>query len=92
MACLHLIGSEAGLAACLSVSGDGDALVLLGDGCYAACRVGQQEGRASLRWFALDDDLVARGLAARLQPRVARIDHGALVELVVEYPRSVSWC
>jgi len=91
MACLHLIGSEAGLEACLPLSGDGDALVLLGDGCYAACRAERVARHPALRWFALDDDLVARGLAARRQPPVAPIDHGGLVELVVEYPRCVSW-
>jgi len=91
MACLHLIGSRAGLAACLTLAGEGDALVLLGDGTYAACGADITGPAPALRCYALDDDLVARGLAGRLPASITRLSHDGLVELVVEFPRSVSW-
>lgn len=92
---LHLLFvSPAGdaLAQCRAALVAGDALLLLGDGVYAAmpgtrALAGIDPG---IEIHALDEDCAARGVAA-LDPRVRSTDYAGFVALAAAHARSVSW-
>lgn len=67
---------------------DGDALLLTGDGVYAAFST-----RAELpaECLALADDVRARGLLPQWPAAIPLVDHGVFVDLCVRHDRSLSW-
>ena len=97
---LHIlqVSPAAGASArqCLGTLQDGDALLLIADGVYAALVNGPLASElralaASITIHAMDDDCRARGIGDRLAARVRVIDYRAFVALACEHPRSVSW-
>ncbi|MEE4301721.1 MAG: sulfurtransferase complex subunit TusB [Pseudomonadales bacterium] len=95
MATLHLVNhsparSDA-LAACLAVLRPGDGLLLFEDGVLAALHADLRDLPADIRLFALDADARARGLAARLDERIERVDHAGFVAACAAHERVVSW-
>lgn len=84
MAVLHIVSNTRGLRSCLRAMGDGDRLLLTGDGVFALADVPAAAGAA-----VLGDDLDARGV--ELPGGVSRIDHAAFVALVVACTSSVTW-
>ncbi|KAA0019235.1 sulfurtransferase complex subunit TusB [Salinicola corii] len=72
--------------------GSGDHLLLIEDACYAA----QVSASAVLEPFGgrvsvLQEDLVSRGLAARIDPSVGVIDMNGFLALTETHERCVSW-
>jgi tRNA 2-thiouridine synthesizing protein B len=95
---LHILSTSpfAGscLAECRRVIATGDALLLTGDGVYAA--LGDAAARCTLHAagvavFALAEGRAARGIDARLPACIATVDYGGFVDLAVAHPRTVSW-
>jgi sulfur relay protein TusB/DsrH len=76
---LHLIYSESGLSAYLSLTADKDAVVLLGDSTYCSS--------THAGFYVLADDAKARGIA----PNTRHISYAELVELVTQHSPIVSW-
>lgn len=87
MAALHLVNKARALEACLNVAAPDDAILLLEDGVYAAAAVAAPE-RAL---YALEPDVTARGLSARLASQVETVDDDGFVRLVERHQPVVSW-
>lgn len=80
------------LASCLQFVAEGDALLLLEDGVYAAMR-GADCGLASRSGpvYAIAADVAARGLAGRLREGVEMIDYRGFVNLCTRYEVVKNW-
>ena len=87
MSLLHVVSQPAALDSCLANVADGDALLLLGDGVYAAADA--RLATAGVPVAAIAEDAEGRGvpLAAPVSP----VGYDAFVELVVTHDASVSW-
>jgi tRNA 2-thiouridine synthesizing protein B len=93
---LHIVNKSpahtTALASCLRLAQPGSALLLIEDGVYAAT---QAEAIApalkTLKVYALQPDLAARGVAARLVDGVTTLDYAGFVELVAAHPNNQSW-
>ncbi len=76
-------------------TGEG-AILLIEDGVYAAARGGATEAKISaaqgkFKFYALTQDLEARGIADRVIDGVTTVDYGGFVDLVAEYKTCQSW-
>jgi tRNA 2-thiouridine synthesizing protein B len=101
MAALHLVNrspaDNRALAQCLARAGEGDAVLLIEDGVYAAAEapggeiLGELAGRVAV--YVLAPDLDARGLS--LSPRwpdIRAVDYSGFVALTTAFNPIVSWC
>jgi tRNA 2-thiouridine synthesizing protein B len=84
------------LDSCLRMAQTGHALLLIEDGIYAATVGSAAEARvrqacASLKVYALQPDMDARGVTGKLIDGVTLVDYAGFVELTVEYSTSHSW-
>lgn len=75
----------AALARCVNA---GDALLLTGDGVYAALLPGADLPASA---HALADDVRARGLLPQWPASVTLTDHAGFVDLVAQHGKSLSW-
>lgn len=101
MSTLHTVNkspfSHTTLASCLSVCQPGDALLLIEDGVYAALPSSPQAEQlrharsAGIRVYALEPDLIARGLAEQHVEAIELTDYAGFVRLSVEQRRTQSW-
>lgn len=102
MSTLHLLFSPptagTALADCLRAASDGDTVLLLQDGVYAA--VARATAPAALlreavgsgvTVAALAPDVAARGIGAGLHAGIELVDDDGFVELTEQYPRTLSW-
>ncbi|WP_110647741.1 sulfurtransferase complex subunit TusB [Salinicola peritrichatus] len=72
--------------------GDGDHLLLIEDGCYAALSSGRDAVAAFAgRVSVLKEDLVSRGLEGRVDGAIEVVDMQGFVDLTEIHQRSVSW-
>lgn len=97
---LHIINKSplqtSTLDSCLALAQPGSALLLIEDGIYAATAGSAAEARmrqacSTLKVYALQPDMDARGVTARLIDGVTLVDYGGFVDLTVEYHTSHSW-
>ena len=87
MSLLHVVNGPAGIDSCLANVADGDALLLLGDGVYAASD--RRLGAVGVPVAAIAEDAQGRGVT--LAAQVSPVDYDAFVELVVTHDASVTW-
>ena len=95
MATLHLVNkstmSEA-FGRCLSLASDGDAVLLIEDGVYCALPASLSRYTIpDVRLFALQSDVIARGLETKIHEPVRIVTHGMFVELVATHQPIVTW-
>jgi len=81
---------------CLRMAQPGNALLLIEDGVYAATvgsatEANLRQACATLKVYALQPDMDARGVTGKLIDGVTLVDYGGFVDLTVEYPTSHSW-
>ena len=97
---LHIVNKSpfqtSTLQSCLRIAQPGHALLLTEDAVYAATtgtEWTEQVRRActTLKVYALQPDLDARGLSAKLIEGIALVDYGGFVDLTVEHPTSHAW-
>ncbi|EHR72141.1 sulfur relay protein TusB/DsrH [Burkholderiales bacterium JOSHI_001] len=92
---LHIVNKSpaerTSLASCLRVAQDGQALLLIEDGVYAAIGSVLVQATQRLKVYALAPDLKARGLSDRAAPGITLIDYAGFVDLVAEHATSQSW-
>jgi tRNA 2-thiouridine synthesizing protein B len=97
---LHIVNKShrqtTSLQSCLRLAQDGQALLLIEDGVYAAtaggaASAGLAAAAARLKVYALQPDLEARGMAGALIEGVTAVDYGGFVDLVAEHSTSQSW-
>jgi tRNA 2-thiouridine synthesizing protein B len=84
------------LDSCLRLAKPGHALLLIEDAVYAATRGGAAtsgiaDALKTLKVYALQPDVEARGMAGQLVDRVQAVDYGGFVDLVAEHPNNQSW-
>jgi tRNA 2-thiouridine synthesizing protein B len=94
---LHIVNKTISLASCLRVARDGDALLLIEDGVYAATgAIAAQSGLGGeaakrLKVYVLQPDLQARGMAGRHIEAATPIDYAGFVDLVAEHSTNQTW-
>ena len=97
MSMLHIVNKSPyesnSLAAAVGHMKDGDTLLLIEDGVYAAVKGGAVAGQLEGKTVSvLGADLAARGIAAdKLVEGVAVVDYGNFVDLVETTDKSQSW-
>ena len=84
------------LDSCLLLAKPGHALLLIEDAVYAATRGGAAssgiaDALKTLRVYALQPDVEARGMAGKLIDGVAAVDYAGFVDLVAEHRNNQSW-
>ena len=87
MAALHIVNKANALPDCLPLLADGDALLLIEDGVFAACTA----FGASTPCYALTDDVEARGLEGRIETAVEIVSYDGFVDLVERHQPIVTW-
>jgi tRNA 2-thiouridine synthesizing protein B len=97
---LHIVNKSPSqtrtLESCLRMSQDGQALLLIEDGVYAAttrspAAAALREATQRLKVYALQPDLEARGVHTAVIEGVTLVDYGGFVDLVAEHTTSHSW-
>ena len=83
---LHIISNPNAISDCTVHLVDNDAVVLIGDGAYA---VTGNNLKVSVPVYALESDLVARGILATSNVTPTKMSQ--FVALVVEHVNSVTW-
>jgi sulfur relay protein TusB/DsrH len=86
MATLHLVNRPSALASCLETAREEDTVLLLEDGVYAAAA---SDIARPVR--AIDVDVEARGVSARLHENVTLASYEDFVRLVEAHQPVVSW-
>lgn len=93
---LHTVNKSACLGRCLDLVADGDAVLLIEDGVYAAMGIPGQDAAwdslsGKVACFALDTDLAARGISGKMHPRFRTATWQQFVALAAEADKVVSW-
>ncbi len=93
---LHIVNKSplgsAALRDCLTVCRRDDALLLIEDGVYAATGAAvEQLLAATASVHVLREDVNARGLAERIDNRIAIIDYSGFVQLCCDHHPIQSW-
>ncbi len=97
---LHIINKSPfqnnALDSCLRVAQPGNAILFIEDGVYAATQGSAVQERvraacASLKVYALQPDLDARGFTGKLLDGVTLVDYSGFVDLTLEHSTSQSW-
>ncbi len=97
---LHIVNKSpfqsSTLQTCLSMAQPGHAVLLIEDGIYAATQGSAAETAvrtacASLKVYALQPDMDARGVTGKLIDGVTLVDYAGFVDLTVEHNTSNSW-
>lgn len=95
---LHIVNKppnrDNALGACLRLAADDDPLLLIEDGVYAAVHslpgYRRLAGRAG-PCYALEDDVIARGLSDRIGAEIQLVDYAGFVELCEAHRHIQSW-
>ncbi len=90
MSTLHTLSALPGSEACrdcLRLLADGDALLLWGDGVYAA---GQVAIAASVELYLYETDALARGVSTELDG-ITAVDMAGCVVLTERFVRQMAW-
>lgn len=97
---LHIINKSpfqtSTLDTCLRMAQAGNAVLFIEDGIYAATAGSAAESRVrqactTLKVYALQADMDARGVTGKLIDGVTLVDYGDFVDLAVEHKTSHSW-
>lgn len=87
MSVVHLLSNASALNSCLQTIEQNDALLLLGDGVFAARD--ERLKRLSISISAINEDAISRGV--ELMSHVKSVNYDEFVELIVNHHSSVSW-
>jgi tRNA 2-thiouridine synthesizing protein B len=97
---LHIVNKSSfqtsTLDTCLRMAQPGHALLLIEDGVYAATAGSAAEAKVrtactTLKVYALQPDMDARGMTGKLIDGVTLVDYSGFVDLTVEHQTSNSW-
>ena len=84
------------LKTCLSMAQPGSAVLLIEDGVYGATTGTEMEAlvrqaSTAVKFYALQPDMDARGITAKLLDGVTLVDYGGFVDLTLQYSTAHSW-
>ena len=97
---LHIVNKSpfhtSTLDTCLRMAQPGHAVLLIEDGIYAATAGSAMEARlrdacSTLKIYALQPDMDARGVTGQLMDGITLVDYGGFVDLALEYKTTHSW-
>ena len=97
---LHIVNKShaqsTSLQSCLRLAQPGQALLLIEDAVYAAtsggaASAGMADALKTLKVYALQPDVDARGMNGKLVAGVTPIDYAGFVDLVAEHRNNQSW-
>lgn len=93
---LHTVNkapTNTSLTTCLKVAGPDSAVLLIEDGVYAAVKdaANVPDTLFQHRVYALEADVKARGLGAKLAPQIELVDYAGFVALATQYDCIQSW-
>lgn len=94
---LHTINAAAGATAfrdCLRVGKPGDALLLMGDGVYAALAGGEAASMlvdSGIEVHILEPDARSAGILTQLPAYYSLVDYDGFVELTERFTRQMAW-
>ena len=100
MSILHIVNKSPyernSFDSCLRLARKGSAVLLIEDGVYAAQSSGDVASRlntalADFDIYALQPDVVARGINEKINNAVTLIDYDGFVNLTTEYDKVQSW-
>jgi tRNA 2-thiouridine synthesizing protein B len=95
MSTLHLVNKSPAradaLAACLRAAAEGDAVLLIEDGAYAATAALLPTLPPGIRCCVLEPDARARGVHERLAAGIDVVDPAGFVRLTVDHARVTTW-
>lgn len=95
MSTLHVINhspsASDGLSTCLRIRAEGDVILLIEDGVYAALAHTETARSLAGTASALLADVQARGLTDRLGEAIGIVDDAGFVELCIRCDRVMSW-
>ena len=99
MMILHTVNksplTHSGFTDCLNSCAQGSSIILIEDGVYAAVKQQETEHLLGLapgvKLYALEADIIARGLADQLLETVTITNDSGFVKLVTEHDTVVSW-
>jgi tRNA 2-thiouridine synthesizing protein B len=97
---LHIVNKSpfqtSTLDTCLRMAQPGHGLLLIEDGVYAAtsgsaCEARIRAASATLKVYALQPDMDARGITGKLLEGITLVDYAGFVDLTERYNTSHSW-
>ncbi|MDR3370508.1 sulfurtransferase complex subunit TusB [Rhodoferax sp.] len=97
---LHIVNKSpfqtSTLKSCLAMAQPGSAVLLIEDGVYGATQgstieADVRQASASIKFYALQPDMDARGVTPKLMNGITLVDYGGFVDLTVQYSTSHSW-
>jgi tRNA 2-thiouridine synthesizing protein B len=96
---LHLVNQSpfehSTLTECLRFCAKGDSILLLENGVYAACQDNEFNAQLKdlehIQVYALEADIMARGLAAQLAHFISLASDSDFVDLTVQHSSVQSW-
>ncbi len=98
MPVLHLVIAPTMVRQCLGRAQAGDAILLIGNGVYAALRESEACGslvsslKEGVGLYCLGPDLDTRGISPKqLIDRADAVDYDGFVDLAVRFPQTCSW-
>ncbi|MBV1873910.1 MAG: sulfurtransferase complex subunit TusB [Gammaproteobacteria bacterium] len=100
MMILHKISlsptSSSNLHECLRLCRSGHSILLTGNGVYGAMQNSSvskqlQIALSNIKIYALEEDIIARGIALSLMPGIELITYNEFVDLTIEHSKTCSW-
>jgi tRNA 2-thiouridine synthesizing protein B len=101
MTILHTVNKspfhDSTLSSCLAICSNQDSVIFIEDGVFGAIETSplafsiQKLSSAGTRFFALDNDVIARGIAEKLLPNITQVSYQDFVRLSVECKQIQSW-
>lgn len=85
------------LESCLNICSSKDSVLLIEDGVLGAIKSSpmqekiKQLSTSGTRFYALENDLIARGISDKLLPDIIRISYQGFVELTLKHKLIQSW-
>jgi len=91
MSHLHTVNDPALIPLCLRAAQSGDSLLLIEDGVYNAQPNKLKEFPAGISVYALQTDLIARGLTDRMDATVNSASDADFVRLCCQHDKVINW-
>lgn len=87
---LHIINKTNCVPRCLQSVQESDVILLIQDGVIAGVNNALPEN-ITMNCYALAEDILARGLQDKINPKITQINYDQFVELTIKHHPILSW-
>ena len=87
---LHIINQSKNIQRCLQSMQKNDVILLIQDGVIAALKNSELMA-SNILCYALEEDVIARGLQDQMSPQIKLINYAQFVELTLQHHPILSW-